>query len=305
MKPQVIIVICILAVVLYFGYGQFTKTSLDSDKDIRSSFQALSVAIASRNPIIVRNLISPGFTDPKIGTKEFIEVLTLPRKSYVTKINQIRFQGGLGSVFYTRSETRGDGEPIKNYNINGETWIQDKKNPSVWRLHRLAKGDKWFRTAEIPRKKEPKRVVAKAGKPVLGSLKMEKMSMSINEGGRYSPIGRRDPFRPLIAMAGEEVAGVENCDPERPREHLESFDLLSLKLTGVIITSAMPLALIRAPDGKGYTVKAGMYLGRMCGKVVEIDPDFMVIREKKRAPGGLPGAFSPVKTILKLRYEEG
>ncbi|VAX23978.1 hypothetical protein MNBD_NITROSPINAE04-463 [hydrothermal vent metagenome] len=305
MKPQSIIVICVLAVVLYFGYGQFSKTSLDSNKDIRDSFQALSVAIASKNPIIIKNLISPGFSDPKIGAKEFIEILSLPRKSYVTKINQIRFQGDLGSVFYTRSETRGGGAPIINYNINGETWIQDKNNPSVWRLHRLAKGDKWFRTAEIPMKKAPAQVVAKAGKPVLGSLKTEKVSMSLGEGGRYSPVGRRDPFRPLIAMGGEEIAGVENCDPERPREHLESFDLLSLKLTGVIITSSMPLALVRAPDGKGYTVKAGMYLGRMCGEVVEIDPDFMVIREKKRAPGGLPGVFDPVKTILKLRYEEG
>lgn len=305
MKPQSIIVICVLVVVAYWGYGQFTKTDLDNDKDIRASFQALSVAIASKNPTIIKNLLSPGFSDKKVGNEEFISVLTLPRTTYSTKIDKITFQGDLSSVFYTRSETREGGEPIKNYKVNGETWIRDKKNPSIWRLHRLAKADDWFRTTDIPMGRKPETAVARADKPVLGSLKTKKSSLSVGEGGRYSPVGRRDPFRPLIAMAGEEIAGVENCDPERPREHLENFDLLSLKLTGVIITSATSLALIRAPDGKGYTVKAGMYIGRMCGKVVEIDPDFMVVREKKRAPGSLPGAFNPVKTILKLRYEEG
>ncbi len=307
MKQQIIIAICVLAIAGYLGYQNFMKGDENiDDKNLRSSFQALGVAISSKNTTVIKNLLSPGFTDRQVSNEEFIEVLTLPRKSYVTKIDKITFQGDLGSISYTRSETRGDGEPIDNFKVKGETWMKDKKNPRLWRLYRLAANDKWFRTVAIPQKRTPEKMIAKAEEPVLGTLEKEEGKvLSMRKSERYSSIRRRDPFMPLIAMAGEETAGVENCDPDRPREPLESFDLLSLKLTGVIITDQEPVALIRAPDGKGHTVRVDMYLGKMCGKVVEINSDRMIIREKKRAPGSLPGEFKPAETELKLRHEEG
>jgi len=175
-------------------------------------------------------------------------------------------------------------------------------------LHRLAANDKWFRTAKIPAEHEPdKKVAEKKDELVLGTLEKgvagaESMVASM----RYTSVGRRDPFRPLIALEAAAEGGIrEVCDPDRPRELLESYDLLSLKLAGVIIADQAPVALVETPDGKGYTVRKDMYVGKSCGRIIEIQSDYVVVLEKIRKPGGLPGVFDPTETILKLRPEEG
>lgn len=121
----------------------------------------------------------------------------------------------------------------------------------------------------------------------------------------YSPEGKRDPFKSLIVGFGEEAetqgpAGLKKCDPLRQREYLESFDLMSLNLVG-IISGKVNVALIETPNGNGYTVKKGMHLGRKCGKIVRIRIDKVVVAEKVRhARKG----FETLKREIKLRTEE-
>ncbi len=309
MKPKLVIVICVVAVVGYFGYNTFMKGGPEVDKkNIRDSFQAMSVAIATKNKIVVKNLLSKTFSDKVVGDKELVDILTMSRKLYDAKIKSINLQGDLATIAYTRTEARGeDGSPVVS-RIRGETWIRDEKNPMVWRLHRLAANDKWFRTAKIPMQAEPKVVAEKSkAEGVLGTLEKEKKPGETAPGDRrYTAVGKRDPFMPLIALeASVEGGSREVCDPDRPRDLLESYELLSLKLSGIIGAEGKPMALIEAPDGKGYTVRENMYLGKSCGRVIEIRSDEMVVLEKIHKPGSLRGVFEPTETILKIRPEEG
>jgi len=119
---------------------------------------------------------------------------------------------------------------------------------------------------------------------------------------RYETQGRRDPFESLmkeIPPAVVEVGPV--IDPNRPRGPLERFDLSALKLMGIAWGERGRRAVIRAPDGKGYFVTIGMYMGQNGGKVAAIEEDHLIIEEKHRdQQGNIIG-----KTItIQLRRRE-
>jgi Tfp pilus assembly protein PilP len=313
MKSRIIIAVCVLAIGGYLGYSYFMTGGAEVDeKGLRNSFQTLSLGVVSKNRKVAQTLVSSGFTDKMVSRDKLLDIMTLPRNSYQAKIVNVNIQGDLASVFYVRTESRGEDSPVTS-KINGETWMRDKANKNLWRLHRLAKNDKGFRTEQLMAAAKPKKKAVKKQERVLGSLEKAGMALQAKTGDRYSAVGKRDPFRPLIALAsGEDTENMEMCDPDRPREVLENFDLLSLKLSGVIITSAEPLAMVKAPDGKGHTIRLGMFMGKACGKVVEIEQDFLLVLEQKRkrfakpaADGSKESIFVEQETVLKLRPEEG
>lgn len=91
---------------------------------------------------------------------------------------------------------------------------------------------------------------------------------------RYSPAGKRDPFRSLALKA--KAAG------SRPRENLsplERLDLGQLKLVGIIWDIKEPTAMVEDSLGLGYIVKAGTPIGPNEGKVKAIKPREIVIEE--------------------------
>jgi type IV pilus assembly protein PilP len=100
---------------------------------------------------------------------------------------------------------------------------------------------------------------------------------------------------PAIVEAGPVI------DPNRPRGPLERFDLAALKLMGIAWGERGRRAVIRAPDGKGYFVTIGMYMGQNGGKVAAIEEDHLIIEEKHRdQQGNIIG-----KTItIQLRRRE-
>jgi type IV pilus assembly protein PilP len=121
----------------------------------------------------------------------------------------------------------------------------------------------------------------------------------------YDPAGKRDPFQSLIESFDEkEMVKIaprqQICDSKRKREFLESFDLSSLDLVG-IINSRNNLALIETPNGKGYILKKGMYIGKNCGKAVNITSDRVVVREQIK---DLIKGFRVVTTEVKLKRKE-
>lgn len=103
---------------------------------------------------------------------------------------------------------------------------------------------------------------------------------------RYDVQGRRDPFDSLVK---DKLAIIETgpvIDPNRPRGPLERFDLSALKLMGIVWGELGRRAVIRAPDGKGYFVTVGTYLGQNGGKIMAIEDDRMVIEERYRDTEG-------------------
>ncbi|MBI2361262.1 MAG: pilus assembly protein PilP [Deltaproteobacteria bacterium] len=91
---------------------------------------------------------------------------------------------------------------------------------------------------------------------------------------RYSPAGKRDPFRPLAQKS--QGAG------SRPRENLsplERFELGQLRLVGIVWDIQEPRAMVEDSLGLGYIVKVGTPIGPNEGKVKEIKPREVVIEE--------------------------
>jgi Tfp pilus assembly protein PilP len=99
---------------------------------------------------------------------------------------------------------------------------------------------------------------------------------------RYDAGGRRDPFESLVKETPPLVQPGPVIEPARVRGPLERFDLSSLTLSGIVWGGLGRRAIIRAPDGKGYFVTVGMYMGQNGGQIVAIEDDRVVITEKHR-----------------------
>ena len=86
----------------------------------------------------------------------------------------------------------------------------------------------------------------------------------------YSPKGRRDPFKPLV----QKKVAVARKGVSRPVEikgPLEQFELSQYRLVAMMVVKGNPRAMVKGPDGKGYTVKLGEYIGLNDGVVKKIE----------------------------------
>lgn len=107
----------------------------------------------------------------------------------------------------------------------------------------------------------------------------------------YSPIGKRDPFRsPLLDEVKVEKKEVV---PVKPVENLRcgplcKWDLEQLRLVAIVSGVSSPMAMVEAPDGKGYTVRRGAFIGKRNGKVTNIRPSEMVVTEIYKDNAGVP-----------------
>ncbi len=70
---------------------------------------------------------------------------------------------------------------------------------------------------------------------------------------------RRDPFEPFIELLGkqEEVRKLIQRDVK-----LKEYDVADLKLIGIITKIGDPRAMVVVPDGTGFVLKRGDYVGR-------------------------------------------
>jgi len=101
----------------------------------------------------------------------------------------------------------------------------------------------------------------------------------------YSPKGRRDPFKPLIQ---DQVKTVRKSKgrAEKLKGPLEKFELSQYRLVALMVVKGVPRAMVKAPDGKSYTVKVGEYIGLNGGivknietKVIDVDANGMRIEK--------------------------
>jgi Tfp pilus assembly protein PilP len=122
-------------------------------------------------------------------------------------------------------------------------------------------------------------------------LSLAQHSGSAENNYKYERQGRRDPFDALVKEKPASPAPPEHppgpvIDPARPRDPLERFDLSAMKLMGIVWGELGRRAVIRAPDGKGYFVTVGMYMGQNGGRIVAIEEEQLVIEEKHRDQEG-------------------
>ncbi len=114
----------------------------------------------------------------------------------------------------------------------------------------------------------------------------------------YQSAGRRDPFLPLIYTAKQ----AQEKQKSQLRIPLEQYEVSKMIIEAIVTGPGIPsYALVRLPNGKHYTLVKGSVAGVNKGRVVEITPDDVVVRETVT---DLTGKKSTHETILKLRKEE-
>ena len=109
----------------------------------------------------------------------------------------------------------------------------------------------------------------------------------------------RDPFKALIGTSTPtEVSTQEavSCPP------LQEFELASLKLVAIVWGDMGRKAMLKAPNGRGYTVTEDMLVGRNCGRIRRIEVNVVVIEETRRDP---EGKVLTEEVVLRLREREG
>lgn len=110
----------------------------------------------------------------------------------------------------------------------------------------------------------------------------------------YSPVGKRDPFRPYIDRLEPETATTPDplCGP------LCNWELEQLRLVAVISGMASPIAMLEDPRGDGHSVRRGTPIGKRNGKVTEILRDRIIVTEYRRLG---TGEVVPAETEIILR----
>lgn len=97
---------------------------------------------------------------------------------------------------------------------------------------------------------------------------------------------RRSPFKPqrLEQEAVPSASGELVPELERDREPLETYELETLRLVGVLALGGVTHGLVRVPSGEVHRVQAGNYLGRSHGRVIAISATAIELVEL--VPGG-------------------
>lgn len=91
----------------------------------------------------------------------------------------------------------------------------------------------------------------------------------------YSPIGKRDPFRSLFDQLAAD-------DESQQLTELQKFEVDQLKLVGIITRVPNPYAMVEDPNGKGHTLRRGTLVGKNWGRISQITPDCVAIKEEYR-----------------------
>lgn len=88
----------------------------------------------------------------------------------------------------------------------------------------------------------------------------------------YKPLGRRDPFAPIIVRE-------EKKEQKTALPPLERYAVAEFKLTGIVWGGFGYNAMLEGPDGKGYFVRVGTVVGQHRGLVKKITKDSLIVEE--------------------------
>lgn len=110
---------------------------------------------------------------------------------------------------------------------------------------------------------------------------------------------KRNPFKSFIVKATERAAVIV------PKTPLQKYEVEQLKLVAIIWGINNPIAMVEAPDGKGYKLKKGDLIGNRDGKVKRIEKDRVVVEEQStEASGEIRVSEFEIKLPLPAGEEE-
>ncbi|GAB4292303.1 MAG: hypothetical protein Kow0090_06140 [Myxococcota bacterium] len=113
----------------------------------------------------------------------------------------------------------------------------------------------------------------------------------------YTPIGKRDPYRPFYVDLASSKPNRPETGQRGPATILEMFELQQMKLVAVITGLTTPRAMVEIPDGRGFIVKPRTPIGKHGGRVVAIRRDSIVIEEEYI---GTDGTHHVNQTVMEL-----
>ena len=102
------------------------------------------------------------------------------------------------------------------------------------------------------------------------------------EAFAYSATALRSPFdRPIEVREIAQLQAIAAIKPDenRTKEFLEQFTFDSLRMVGTLERDNNHWTLIKDPDGGVHRVKAGNFLGRAHGKIVDMSDTFISVVE--------------------------
>lgn len=102
----------------------------------------------------------------------------------------------------------------------------------------------------------------------------------------YSPVGKRDPFRSVLDDAKQASADTDGTRPDCGP--LCKWELEQLRLVAVVSGVSNPLAMVEDPNGRGYIVRRGTFVGKRNGKVTQIRSGEVVVTEIYKDQMGKP-----------------
>lgn len=158
---------------------------------------------------------------------------------------------------------------------------KDLKPPS------LSKAPKNFGSVPVPEvvvKKEGQMAAAATGRPdtPAATPALGVVAGNGKKNSQYDPGNRVDPFSPLLKTE-QEAAPVKPKEPEVPKRvltPLEKMNLSQIKLVAVVLMENEALAMVEEATGKGYEVRLGTYMGQNGGRVTEIRPNSIIVKER-------------------------
>jgi len=127
-----------------------------------------------------------------------------------------------------------------------------------------------------------------------GEAKVEPPPPAMALAYSYNPVGKVNPFQPLVVDRPEkppapppkkvEAAGREA--KEEPGTPLERMELSTLKLVAVVWDIPNPRAMVEDAGGKGYILVKGTRVGKNQGEVAKITPAGIIVQEKVEGADG-------------------
>lgn len=114
----------------------------------------------------------------------------------------------------------------------------------------------------------------------------------------YTPIGKRDPFQNLYQM--KELTPLTPVN--HPKTPLEKWSIDQLRLAMTVTGTSTPFAVVEDPNGRGWTIRDGDWVGQHAGKVTAIQRDQVVITET--ITDHATGRVYPSNILLKVPKDE-
>jgi type IV pilus assembly protein PilP len=91
----------------------------------------------------------------------------------------------------------------------------------------------------------------------------------------YSPVGKRDPFQNVFGAKEATPVRVEGRKPTP----LQRWSLDQLRLSLTVTGTSSPMAMLEDPEGRGWPIRLGDFVGKNWGKVTSIQRDAVVVTE--------------------------